>query len=180
MRGCCVWPRVRYGASTTGAYGGTTGYTGTGYGAGGYGYNRTGMYGAGSYGMSRYGGYGGYGGSMYGGYGGSMYGGYGGYGGMYGRMGGMGMGPEGGSLGWLYSIHQVVSSLGHMTELLGMNTEALGYLFGNFMGFLETVTGVVARMGAPPLAADGQPLTEVSNNTPLFRLVSGSLCGVEV
>eukprot|EP00644_Phytophthora_capsici_P015482 jgi/Phyca11/534525/estExt2_fgenesh1_pg.C_PHYCAscaffold_240111 len=115
------------GASQYGA-GATTGYGATGYGTtggiGGYGGGYGGMNSYGGYGgMSSYGGLGGYGGG---------YGGYGGYGGMsrmgYGGMGGMGgmMDPNGG-LGWLNSFNQIVSSIGQITELLGMNAEALNF-----------------------------------------------------
>jgi peroxin-13 len=124
-----------------------------GYGSGGYGGG--GMYGSSSYGMGGgygsgvygSGGYGSYGGGMYGGgYGGGMYGGgYGGgmygssmYGSRYGGMyGGGGMDGMAAQYSWLHSIQHFTSSLGYLTELLGMNTQAMGFLLGNLMGFLE-------------------------------------------
>ena len=66
-------------------------------------------------------------------------GGYGGYGGMSrmgygGPMGGSYMDPMngggGGGLGWLSSFHQIVSSVGQISELLGMNAEALNFCIG--------------------------------------------------
>ncbi|CAN0275831.1 unnamed protein product, partial [Ectocarpus sp. 12 AP-2014] len=124
-------PANRYG--TTGAYGGAGGY-GSSYGS--------------SYGAGGYGGYGGYGGG-YGGGMSSMYGGgYGSYGGgMYGAsrhgMGGMGMGMGMGGMdqqySWLHSIQHFTSSLGYLTEMLGMNTQAIGFVFANLMGFLEHI-----------------------------------------
>lgn len=85
--------------------------------------------------------------------GGGMYGG-GGYGGMYGGYyrGGMGMGMygpgDGGGLPlpWLQNIFHMVSSLGQVTEMLGMNTEALGYLFSSFMAFLESAGNVLSHV----------------------------------
>ncbi|KAJ0395679.1 hypothetical protein P43SY_002472 [Pythium insidiosum] len=72
--------------------------------------------------MSGYGGYGGYGGGYGGysrfGYGGNMMGGMGGMGGM--------MDPNG-SMGWLTSVNQMIGSIGQITEMLGMNAEALNF-----------------------------------------------------
>lgn len=140
-----------------GAYGssyGAGGRYGSSYGAGGYGSTGYGS-GMGTYGGSMYGGgssYGGYGG----GYGSSMYGG--GYGGgMYGsRMGGMyggggyGMGMEGGGMAaqysWLHSIQNFTSSLGYLTELLGMNTQAITFFVGNLMNLLESAGAALAGL----------------------------------
>ena len=108
---------------------------GSRYGVGGYG-GMTGGYGT-SYGGAYGGGYGAYG-SGYGGYGG----GYGGYGGGYGgygmsRLGGMYGGGMNGPMqdpsaqfGWLHSFNQMVASIGQITELLGMNADALNFCFG--------------------------------------------------
>lgn len=79
-------------------------------------------------------------------------GGYGSHGYNRGMMGMMG--PEGG-IGWLQNVYQLVSSLGQMTELLGMNTEALGYLFGTLMGFLETVGNLISQVTRPALSLRG-------------------------
>lgn len=146
---------------------GMYGYPGSTYGgAGAYGrYNSGSMYGSSSLYGSGYGAGSMYGTpSMYGGMGG-MYGGgygYGGRGGMYGSMHGGGMGGEG-SIGWLQNVFHLVSSLGQMTELLGMNTEALGYLFGTLMGFAETAGNVLGQLTARParlLEAGQEGVTE--------------------
>ncbi|EEY61954.1 uncharacterized protein PITG_13927 [Phytophthora infestans T30-4] len=150
---------------------GTTGYGATGYGgygASGYGtgmgstgYGGIGGYGGGYGGMSSYGGLGGYGGG-YGGYGG----GYGGYGGMsrmgYGGMMGGGMAdPNSGGLGWLNSFNQIVSSIGQITELLGMNAEALNFCIGSFVHFLERIgavcAGIAAMLAPRPTFPPGHP-----------------------
>lgn len=131
-----------YGATGYGAAGGygTTGY-GTGLGSTyGSGYGGIGGYGGGYGGIGSYGGMGGYGGG-YGSYGGMSRMGYGGM--MGGAMGGM-MDPNGGGLGWLASFNQIVSSIGQITELLGMNAEALNFcigtvLCGNFQYELQSV-----------------------------------------
>lgn len=68
---------------------------------------------------------------------------------MGGGMGGLGGGTEGG-IGWLQNVFHLVSSLGQMTELLGMNTEALGYLFGTLMGFAETAVAVLTSLTSRP------------------------------
>uniref|UniRef100_H3GRP9 Peroxin-13 n=1 Tax=Phytophthora ramorum TaxID=164328 RepID=H3GRP9_PHYRM len=181
----------QYGAGTgygaTG-YGTTGGYGATGYGTGlgstyGTGYGGIGGYGGGGYGgMSSYGGMGGYGGGI-GGYGG----GYGGYGGMSrmgyggGMMGGM-MDPNSGGLGWLSSFNQIVSSIGQITELLGMNAEALNFCIGealnhpiqfkghanqnftcagSFVHFLERIgamcAGIAAMLAPRPVFPPGHP-----------------------
>ncbi|ETL47953.1 hypothetical protein F442_02486 [Phytophthora nicotianae P10297] len=147
---------------------GTTGYGATGYGgygATGYGTGLgstygTGYGGIGGYGgMSSYGGLGGYGGG-YGGYGG--YGGMSrmGYGGMMGGMGGM-MDPNSGGLGWLNSFNQIVSSIGQITELLGMNAEALNFCIGSFVHFLERIgamcAGIAAMLAPRPTFPPGHP-----------------------
>lgn len=95
-------------------------------------------------------------------YGGGMYGG-----GMYGGMG-MGMNPMMmGQMGWLGAMHQTVGNLGQMTELLGMNAEAIQYAFGAFAHFVERIGGAAHEVigfftGAPPLPQidphTGQPL----------------------
>ncbi|CAM9213150.1 unnamed protein product [Phaeothamnion confervicola] len=146
----------RYGAATTngvGAYGTTSGY-GTGYGV-----NATSRYGG--LGTTGYGG--GYGSSMYGSS--SMYGGGYGYGSSFGGGHGMGMygggynrygmgaglgvgspGPMGEQYAWLHSVQHFTSSLGYLTELLGMNTQAIGFFLGNAMGFLEHVGNALAAL----------------------------------
>ncbi|KAG5187571.1 hypothetical protein JKP88DRAFT_235165 [Tribonema minus] len=103
-------------------------------------------YGGGMYGGGMYGG--GYGGSSYGGYGGSMYGGYGSRMGMYGGgMGGMGMeGGMGPQFSWLHSIQHFTSSMGYLTELLGMNTQAIGFFVGNLMSFIENAGLALASL----------------------------------
>jgi len=78
-----------------------------------------------------------------------------------------GPGGEGGlPLPWLQNIYHTVSSLGQMTEMLGMNTEALGYLFSSFMGFLETVSNVMGhiRQGAQFEHEGAMTSAEVSIN----------------
>ncbi|KAG7393139.1 hypothetical protein PHYPSEUDO_012475 [Phytophthora pseudosyringae] len=163
------------GYGTTG-YGATGGYGTTGYGAaGGYGttgYGAAGGYGTTGYGAglgstygAGYGGIGGYGGgyggmSSYGGYGG---GGYSGFGGMsrMGYGGGMGMDPNGGGLSWLNSFNQIVSSIGQITELLGMNAEALNFCIGSFVHFLERIgamcAGIAAMLAPRPVFPPGHP-----------------------
>lgn len=166
----------QYGAGATTGYGATGYGTTGGYGAGGAyntglgstygsGYGGIGGYGGGYGGMNSYGGYGGM--SSYGGLGGygGGYGGYGGYGGMsrmgYG-MGGMGgmMDPNGG-LGWLNSFNQIVSSIGQITELLGMNAEALNFCIGSFVHFLERIgamcAGIAAMLAPRPVFPPGHP-----------------------
>ncbi|CAI5714091.1 unnamed protein product [Peronospora farinosa] len=90
-------------------------------------------------------------------YGASGYGatgGYGsGYGGMSSRMGYINMGmmdPNAGSLGWLSSFNQIVSSIGHITELLGMNAEALNFCIGSFVHFLERIGAMCAGTAVAP------------------------------
>ncbi|CEG37498.1 uncharacterized protein PHALS_05088 [Plasmopara halstedii] len=147
-------PVPQYGSSGFGA-------TGNGYGAAGYGTGPGIMYGSG------YGGIGGYGGmNAYergiGGYGDSFGGfGYRGYGGMS-RMGASGlMDPNNCNLGWLNSIHQIVSSVGQITELLGMNAEALNFCIGSSVHFLERLGAMCANvtsMLAPrPVFPPGHP-----------------------
>uniref|UniRef100_M4BRU6 Uncharacterized protein n=1 Tax=Hyaloperonospora arabidopsidis (strain Emoy2) TaxID=559515 RepID=M4BRU6_HYAAE len=51
-----------------------------------------------------------------------------GYGGPMGGGGNMDM--NGGGMGWLSSFNQIVSSIGQITELLGMNAEALNFCIG--------------------------------------------------
>ncbi|KAG7387166.1 hypothetical protein PHYBOEH_008360 [Phytophthora boehmeriae] len=168
----------QYGTGVTTGYGatsyGTTGYGTTGYGAGGLGSTYGTGYGGigggyGGYGgMSSFGGMGGYGGG-YGGYGGS-YGGYGSYGGMSrlgygGVMGGMGgmMDPNNpnGGFGWLSSFNQIVSSIGQITELLGMNAEALNFCIGSFVHFLERIgamcAGIASMLAPRPVFPPGHP-----------------------
>lgn len=97
---------------------GHSGYGGIGYGAAGYGSN-------------------GYGGAGYmnSGFGSSGYG-YGG--GNYGHNGMLrNIGPYNphqavhqGNMGWLVSFNQMVYSIGQITEILGMNAEALNFCFG--------------------------------------------------
>ncbi|KAE9350352.1 hypothetical protein PR003_g5409 [Phytophthora rubi] len=158
-------------ASMTSQYGtgAATGYGATGYGTTG-GYGTAGGYGTGTYG-SGYGGVGGYGGiGSYGGLGGGYGGGYGGYGGMsrmgYGGMMGGGMGggmmdPNGGGLGWLSSFNQIVSSIGQITELLGMNAEALNFCIGSFVHFLGRIgamcAGIAAMLAPRPVFPPGHP-----------------------
>jgi len=98
-----------------------------------------------------------------------MYGGYGGGYGMgmgMGMMGGM-MNPMMGQMGWLGAMHQTVGSLGQMSELLGMNMEAIQFALGSFGQFLERIGGATHEVigfftGAPPLPQidpqTGQPL----------------------
>ncbi|CAN0211488.1 unnamed protein product, partial [Discosporangium mesarthrocarpum] len=114
----------------------------------------------------------------------SMYGG--GYGG-YSRFGtGMGMGYGGVSMGgmggmdqqysWLHSIQHFTSSLGYLTELLGMNTQAITFLFGNLVGFLEHVGHSLASLQAwrefpPGHPRHGEPPpTEEEDRRRLSRL----------
>ncbi|CAH0476287.1 unnamed protein product [Peronospora belbahrii] len=168
-----------YGAARYGATGyGATGYGATGYGAAGYG---AAGYGAAGYGAAGYGaglgsaygtGYGGIGGgyggmNSYGGLGGNG-GGYGAYGGGYGGMpsrmgyGGMGiMDPNTGDLGWLSSFNQIVSSISQVTELLGMNAEALNFCIGSFVHFLERIgamcAGIATMLAPRPVFPPGHP-----------------------
>jgi hypothetical protein len=128
---CCL---TRYGGYGANGYGSAYGGYGSRYGSG---------YGMGGMGMGRYG-YGTYGGGLAGAYGGGLYGG---------QRGMAAYGPEGG-VGWLQNVYHVVSSLGHVTELLGMNTEALGHLVGTFMGFVETIRQVAAQISANPTRPD--------------------------
>ncbi|EGZ10236.1 hypothetical protein PHYSODRAFT_318546 [Phytophthora sojae] len=148
-----------YGATGYGAAGGygTTGY-GTGLGSTyGSGYGGIGGYGGGYGGIGSYGGMGGYGGG-YGSYGGMSRMGYGGM--MGGAMGGM-MDPNGGGLGWLASFNQIVSSIGQITELLGMNAEALNFCIGSFVHFLERIgamcAGIAAMLAPRPVFPPGHP-----------------------
>merc|ERR1719502_910201 len=61
-------------------------------------------------------------------------------------MNGMGMMGLGG--GMLTGLHQVMASISYFTELLGMSTESIGYLFGSAVGFLDTATHVVRQLKA--------------------------------
>eukprot|EP00612_Vaucheria_litorea_P001793 CAMPEP_0171453978 /NCGR_PEP_ID=MMETSP0945-20130129/1457_1 /TAXON_ID=109269 /ORGANISM="Vaucheria litorea, Strain CCMP2940" /LENGTH=272 /DNA_ID=CAMNT_0011978927 /DNA_START=90 /DNA_END=905 /DNA_ORIENTATION=+ len=125
------------------------------YGSG-FGTNHSPMYSSSlgsSYGYDS-GGYGSYGGlgtgSMYGG--GGMYGiGNSMYGNSYygGRMGGMyggGMGHFQQPNSWMYSIQNFTSSLGQITELMGMNTQVLGFFFTTLVGFLEMASSAIASL----------------------------------
>ncbi|KAF1313366.1 hypothetical protein FI667_g17435, partial [Globisporangium splendens] len=124
------------------------------YGSPGYGMGST--YGSSGYGMGGYGGMSsfGYGGS-YGGYGGGYGGMYGGgYGGMSrfggydgGLMGGGMMDPNG-HMGFLHSFSQTVGSLGQITQMLGMNADALHFCVGSFVNFVERIGALCA--GQPP------------------------------
>lgn len=173
-----------YGASTAaGAYGSPYGSSmygsspyGAGYGSsmysGGYGGGYGGSLYGGGYGGSM-GGYGGYGMGGYSGYGGGYGGAYGGYGGLsrygggYGMGGGGGMGMLGQEMGWLGGLHQTIGSMGQISELLGMNAEAMQFAFSAFGNFLERIGGVTQEvfgffMGTPPPSPidprTGQPL----------------------
>ncbi|KAI9916359.1 hypothetical protein PsorP6_017835 [Peronosclerospora sorghi] len=136
-----------YGAPSFGTMGHGTGY-GSGLGS--------------SYGTG-YGGIGGYGGNYggsFGGYGGG-YGGYGGYGNMS-RMGYNGMmDPNAAGLGWLSSFNRIVSSFGQITELLGMNADALNFCIGSFVHFLERIgamgAGIAALLAPRPVYPPGHP-----------------------
>ena len=123
-------------AAAPGAYGGTA--MGGNYGSS-----------MGGYGGSQYGGMGGMGTSMYGGgIGSGMYGGAMG-GGMYGNRMGMGgmMGPNGmqngmqqaGSGDWLAGFTQIVSAVAQITDLLGFNTHAVGYVFTSAVSVIDRV-----------------------------------------
>ena len=69
-------------------------------------------------------------------------------------MGGMG-GMQDPSMSWLGGLHQTFGSLGQMSELLGMNADAMQYAFGSFAHFLERIGGATHEvvnffMGVPP------------------------------
>lgn len=71
-----------------------------------------------------------------------------------GMMGG-GMGMQDPSMSWLGGLHQTFGSLGQMSELLGMNADAMQYAFGSFAHFLERIGGATHEivnffMGVPP------------------------------
>nr|CCA24459.1 conserved hypothetical protein [Albugo laibachii Nc14] len=76
---------------------------------------------------------------------GSMFSGNGGYGSMYSGAGGYGAGlgrpgPEPGfPFGWLSTFNHTVSAIGQVTELLGMNAEALQFCIGSFVHFIERI-----------------------------------------
>ncbi|TMW63882.1 hypothetical protein Poli38472_014792 [Pythium oligandrum] len=129
--------------NTNSVYG--SAYGGTGYG-GGYGSG----YGSGYGGMGGYGGYGGGYSSYGGGYGG--YGGYSRFGGGYGggMMGGgmNGMMDPNGHMGWLTSFNQMVSSIGQITDMLGMNADALHFCITSFVNFFERIGGMFAGIAA--------------------------------
>lgn len=80
--------------------------------------------------------------------------------GMMGGMGGM-MDPNGGGLGWLSSFNQIVSSVGQITELLGMNAESLNFCIGSFVHFLERIgamcAGIAAMLAPRPVFPPGHP-----------------------
>lgn len=117
------------------------------------------------------GGYGGYGSSYGGGYGSSYGGGYGGYSGGigggymrggYGMMGGMNGAMEpNGNMGWLSSFSQMVSSIGQITDMLGMNAEALNFCIGSFVHFVERIgamfAGIASMVSPRPQFPPGHP-----------------------
>jgi len=80
------------------------------------------------------------------------------------------MGPE---MGWLGGLHQTVGSIGQMTELLGMNADAMQYAFGALAHFLERVGSASHEvlgffLGQPPPAVDprtGQPMPVIDPRT---------------
>ncbi|CAI5721621.1 unnamed protein product [Hyaloperonospora brassicae] len=142
----------------TSPYGGALGYAPTGYGTGlgsmyGTGYSNAG-YGGGMQGSGLVGGggYGGYGGMSRMGYGGSLGGSH---------MDPMNGGGRDGGLGWLSSFHQIVSSVGQISELLGMNAEALNFCIGSSVHFLERIgamcAGVAALLAPRPVFPPGHP-----------------------
>lgn len=134
------------------------------YGNSGYGPTGYGGYGAPAYGTGLgptynmgYGSIGGYGGMSS--YGGGFGGGCGGYRGNYGGYSGvsrMGVGgvmggltdPNNGGLSWLNSFNQIVSSIGQITELLGMNAEALNFCIGSFVHLFERMGAMCAGVAA--------------------------------
>ncbi len=119
------------------------------------------------------GGAGGYGNGMYGGFGsglgyGGGYGGGGNYnqGGMFGRFGspyggGAGMPLHEGGLGWLASVTQMVGAAGQVTELLGLNAEALNFCFSSFVHLIERFTsmfsGILVMIAPRPVFPPGHP-----------------------
>jgi hypothetical protein len=57
-----------------------------------------------------------------------------------------------GGMGALQGVFALVSSLGQLTELLGMGTESLSFLFGSVMGFLETLGHLATQLSRPAAA----------------------------
>ena len=87
-----------------------------------------------------------------------------------GMMGGMG-GPMGRSAMWLQGVHMAVGSLGQVSELLGMNADALQYAFGAFAMFCERIGHGAGRLvryaryfNTPP-PADAPELERVDPET---------------
>jgi len=81
--------------------------------------------------------------------------------------GGMGPGMMGPEMGWLGGLHQTIGSMGQISELLGMNAEAMQFAFGAFGNFLERIGGATQEIfhffvGTPPVRPidprTGQPL----------------------
>ena len=106
---------------------------------------------------------------MYGGYGNSMYGGMGMMGGRMGMMNPMMMGQMGG--GFFGAMQQ----FGQMSEILGMNAEALQYAIGSFGAFVERIGGTarealmffVGQPLQPPINPQtGQPLIDPQTGQP--------------
>uniref|UniRef100_A0AAV1U896 Peroxin-13 n=1 Tax=Peronospora matthiolae TaxID=2874970 RepID=A0AAV1U896_9STRA len=148
-------------AATSGPLPGSTLHVMAPYGPTGYGTGMGSTYGTGlgstyAGGMNSYG-TGGYaGGGGYGGYTGMSRMGYGGP-----MSGGGNMDPNGGGMGWLSSFNQIVSSIGQITELLGMNAEALNFCIGSSVHFLERIgamcAGIAAMLAPRPVFPPGHP-----------------------
>ncbi|CAI5721653.1 unnamed protein product [Hyaloperonospora brassicae] len=115
----------------TSPYGGALGGYAGGYTGGSLSYGSSGLLGGG--------GYGGYGGMSRMGYGGSLGGSH---------MDPTNGGGRDGGLGWLSSFHQIVSSVGQISELLGMNAEALNFCIGSSVHFLERIGAMCAGVAA--------------------------------
>merc|ERR1711920_20178 len=56
---------------------------------------------------------------------------------------------------WLASFNHMVGSIGQITELLGMNAEALNFSFGSFVNFVERMAfmfqGMLALLAPRPV-----------------------------
>jgi hypothetical protein len=103
-------------------------------------------------------------------------------------MGGGMPGPLGDKFGWLANFHQTVASVGMITEMVGMNAQALHHAFGAVMHFVGQAGSLVGELlGAKPAPRLG-PAGELLELTPqeeeerrrrlrVSRLLAGALAG---
>ena len=109
---------------------------------------------------------GGYGNGFYGGYGnGGFGGGFYGQGGLLNRFNSLNGGPgtqlSDNNFGWLVAFNQMVGAAGQITELLGMNADALNFCFGSFVHLIERFaamfSSILVMIAPRPVFPPGHP-----------------------